>query len=792
MLTAYSCLSCFRIYVQVRVPLQTVRLGIDHLREVCGSIKEAMPQQEEEQEQVWEEMDAGESAKEQQGEEGEVSYPQSRRVTRSSSARLGAHKEKSSPGTGETGSDSGSANNTPRPAEAIIGGGTGLSSTGNGRDADDNDIAALIGSGTTTPSSRCTTAPVTSSSDAAGTPIDVSAHRRAASLTRRGGAAANSSYRRSRPASGGGSGNVGGMTSAGTAASGRNSRANGSGRAGAIASSGTGRSRSIDGGTPPTASAATPAATPAEPPALSRLLHDLPQHFREASETLDLMTDASGEMSSILDDVLMIQKIQAGEFQLSMKPADIGAIAANSVRFFRLPARERRVELSLQVDPRLPRHLLLDEQRVLQTANNLISNGLKFVPEGSGRVGLSVKLEGLLKLPLGPSVFRLTSAELQGSTCANASSSTGSFASSVAASGAAEALVRRYRSANSEGSSSTPAAGFLRGRNDSVATEQQLSKDGANGSRSEAAPAGSPKIVRVSSARADSHTAAAAAASVAESRMKGLIAELETGEPVVLSWLGYRLGRVIAEIGVAVSSVLPGWLGRRLAQQLPEPPLIAQDKPKPLRKLATSTSTPAGAAVSVPATPRHKHKQPQSLQKQAELLTLLPFTPRAGTSYSISTCTPSTGGGVTSSSQSSSAASTERGRSGSGGRTGSEGSGRATDTDWEPSDDVAIVTLTCSDNGCGMRREDADRLFQAFMQVDGGANQQGKGTGLGLSICREISEYLWEHVQVYKLTAVKYDEITAPVNGAHLPPLSSSFSFCISPSLLFCSPQARW
>ena len=46
---------------------------------------------------------------------------------------------------------------------------------------------------------------------------------------------------------------------------------------------------------------------------MAHLVDTLSGHFAECHETLQLMVDASGEMSRILDDVLMIQKIQAGE-----------------------------------------------------------------------------------------------------------------------------------------------------------------------------------------------------------------------------------------------------------------------------------------------------------------------------------------------------------------------------------------------------------------------------------------------------------------------------------------------
>ena len=46
-------------------------------------------------------------------------------------------------------------------------------------------------------------------------------------------------------------------------------------------------------------------------------------------------------------------------------------------------------------------------------------------------------------------------------------------------------------------------------------------------------------------------------------------------------------------------------------------------------------------------------------------------------------------------------------------------------------------TVTVSDNGIGIAREDRDRIFDRFFTVDR-AHTSGKGTGLGLSICQRI------------------------------------------------------
>lgn len=50
------------------------------------------------------------------------------------------------------------------------------------------------------------------------------------------------------------------------------------------------------------------------------------------------------------------------------------------------------------------------------------------------------------------------------------------------------------------------------------------------------------------------------------------------------------------------------------------------------------------------------------------------------------------------------------------------------------------IVIAVKDNGIGIRREDMDKLFQPFSQVDDSITRKYDGSGLGLSICREIIE----------------------------------------------------
>jgi len=48
--------------------------------------------------------------------------------------------------------------------------------------------------------------------------------------------------------------------------------------------------------------------------------------------------------------------------------------------------------------------------------------------------------------------------------------------------------------------------------------------------------------------------------------------------------------------------------------------------------------------------------------------------------------------------------------------------------------------ISVTDNGIGIKREDQERIFEPFCQLDNPLNEEKGGTGLGLTITRQIIE----------------------------------------------------
>ncbi|MDR2404007.1 MAG: response regulator [Spirochaetaceae bacterium] len=61
---------------------------------------------------------------------------------------------------------------------------------------------------------------------------------------------------------------------------------------------------------------------------------------------------------------------------------------------------------------------------------------------------------------------------------------------------------------------------------------------------------------------------------------------------------------------------------------------------------------------------------------------------------------------------------------------------------WEPKESDAMLRFVVEDTGRGIKKEDMDKLFAEYSQLDTRANRKIEGTGLGLSITKKLTEMM--------------------------------------------------
>jgi two-component system cell cycle sensor histidine kinase PleC len=93
---------------------------------------------------------------------------------------------------------------------------------------------------------------------------------------------------------------------------------------------------------------------------------------------------SGAHLLSLINDLLDIAKIEAGRMEIAPTPLQAGRIFDLALKLVGSRAREKHQSLSIAVDPSAP-PLHADERAVKQILINLVSNAVKFTPEG-GRI----------------------------------------------------------------------------------------------------------------------------------------------------------------------------------------------------------------------------------------------------------------------------------------------------------------------------------------------------------------------------------------------------------------------
>ena len=62
--------------------------------------------------------------------------------------------------------------------------------------------------------------------------------------------------------------------------------------------------------------------------------------------------------------------------------------------------------------------------------------------------------------------------------------------------------------------------------------------------------------------------------------------------------------------------------------------------------------------------------------------------------------------------------------------------------------------ISVKDNGCGIAKEDIDKIWDRFYKSDSSRGRDKKGSGLGLSITKEVIQAHEEHIDVISTPSV--------------------------------------
>jgi PAS domain S-box-containing protein len=107
---------------------------------------------------------------------------------------------------------------------------------------------------------------------------------------------------------------------------------------------------------------------------------------QEQRELLDKIKIASRSLLGVINDVLDLSKIEAGQLRVTSEAFALRGVAEDVVKLMSAAAQDRKLSLELNVAQELPVYVRGDALRVTQMLSNLVSNAIKFTERGSVRV----------------------------------------------------------------------------------------------------------------------------------------------------------------------------------------------------------------------------------------------------------------------------------------------------------------------------------------------------------------------------------------------------------------------
>lgn len=106
---------------------------------------------------------------------------------------------------------------------------------------------------------------------------------------------------------------------------------------------------------------------------------------------LSSISKGGDSLLDIINDILDLSKMEAGEMQLNREEFDVRLLIQDLARLFQQQVLEKGLQLAIDVMPDVPRQVLGSKTRLQQVLVNLIRNAVKFTPRGK----IIVKVESI-------------------------------------------------------------------------------------------------------------------------------------------------------------------------------------------------------------------------------------------------------------------------------------------------------------------------------------------------------------------------------------------------------------
>ncbi|NOR58824.1 MAG: response regulator [Sulfurimonas sp.] len=100
--------------------------------------------------------------------------------------------------------------------------------------------------------------------------------------------------------------------------------------------------------------------------------------------------NSGNKLLVLLDNIIELSKIESGTFEMQESAVDIKNFFDTSINNFKGEANKKGLELSVDIDEKIPNSLMIDPVRVNEILDNLLENAIKFTQSGFVKVEVVV------------------------------------------------------------------------------------------------------------------------------------------------------------------------------------------------------------------------------------------------------------------------------------------------------------------------------------------------------------------------------------------------------------------
>lgn len=110
--------------------------------------------------------------------------------------------------------------------------------------------------------------------------------------------------------------------------------------------------------------------------------------------SLEVAHQSARSLLALIGDILDVARIESGHLTLSSERTNLRQVAESTIRVFDGLARQKGLELRLELSGELGNPVLVDPLRLRQVLSNLVSNAIKFTEQGQVTVSMTGMAQG--------------------------------------------------------------------------------------------------------------------------------------------------------------------------------------------------------------------------------------------------------------------------------------------------------------------------------------------------------------------------------------------------------------